>query len=73
MPKPTEIAPGGRRAIVECAVYSLKQTSQRLGCSLSTVQRLVREGSLPSIALGPRRLVIPIEAVEKMIRTGRAR
>ena len=50
----------------ERLAYSLRETALRLGVSLSTIEKAVRDGSLGSVKLGRRRL-IPVEAVAELL------
>lgn len=45
-------------------VYSIAQAAEVLGVSTSLVYRLAKEGELPSVRLGDRRLVVPHRALE---------
>jgi len=42
----------------------MKETAARLGVSVWLVKKAVRDGTLPSVKLGDRRL-IPVDAVEE--------
>ena len=44
--------------------YTVKETAQRLGIAEQTVRRLVKNGELPSIRISPRRIIIPVAALE---------
>lgn len=44
--------------------YTVKETAQRLGIAEQTVRKLVKDGDLPSIRVSPRRIIIPVTALE---------
>jgi excisionase family DNA binding protein len=44
--------------------YTIREVAQRLDVAEATVRRLVREGDLPSIRISPRRIIIPVSALE---------
>jgi len=50
----------------ERLVYSLRETALRLGVSLSTIEKAVRDRALRSVKLG-RRGLIPVEAVDELL------
>ena len=56
----------GRRA------YSMRETAARLGVSVWLIKKAVRDGTLPSVKLGDRRL-IPVDAVEELLAQARVR
>ena len=56
----------------ERLVYSLRETALRLGVSLSTIEKAVRDRALGSVKLGRRRL-IPVEAVDELLAQARLR
>ena len=56
----------------ERLVYSLRETALRLGVSLSTIEKAVRDRALRSVKLGRRRL-IPVEAVDELLAQARLR
>ncbi len=45
-------------------VYSVSEAAEVLGISTGLVYRLVKNGTLPSVRLGDKRLVIPHRALE---------
>ena len=48
--------------------YSTREVAAMLGVSRPTVDRLVADGSLPSVDLGPtRRTLIPAWAIEELV------
>lgn len=47
--------------------YSVAESARALGVSISTIERAVREGSLPSFTLGRRRL-IPADGLAAWVR-----
>ena len=56
----------GSRADDERLAYSLRETARKLGVSLSTIEKAVRDGALGSVKLRHRRL-IPVEAVDELL------
>ncbi|TMB22623.1 MAG: helix-turn-helix domain-containing protein [Deltaproteobacteria bacterium] len=56
----------GRRA------YSVHETAARLGVSVGLIAKAIRNGRLPSVKLGDRRL-IPVDAVEELLAQARVR
>lgn len=53
--------------------YSTREVAAMLGVSRPTVDRLVADGRLPSIDLGPtRRTLIPAWAIEELLQEPRA-
>lgn len=50
-----------------CMTYSATQAARVLGVSHQVVTRMVREGRLPSIDTGARRVVIPRWAVDRLV------
>ena len=52
----------------EKAVYTVQEICQILGISRTFVTRLVEEGKLPGVRLGPRCVRIPKLAIERMLR-----
>jgi excisionase family DNA binding protein len=51
----------------EKRVISVPEAAQLLGVSRSLAFRMARNGQLPAIRLGERRLVVPVLAVEKIL------
>ena len=47
-------------------LYSRKEAIQRLNCSLSTLERLIRQGELPIVRMG-RKILIRESALERWI------
>jgi excisionase family DNA binding protein len=47
-------------------LYTRKQSSERLNCSLSTVERLIRQGEIPRMHMG-RKTLIRESALERRI------
>lgn len=47
--------------------YTVAETAHLLGCSRSTVEKMVRLGELPSVRTGVRRLLIPRRAVHDLV------
>jgi excisionase family DNA binding protein len=62
--KPADFAGGPPARLA----YSLPQTAEALGVSISTIERAVRAGDLPSFTLGRRRL-IPADALAAWVRS----
>ena len=56
----------GSGADDERLAYSLRETARKLGVSLSTIEKAVRDGALGSVKLRHRRL-IPVEAVDELL------
>ena len=44
------------------SVLTRTEVSQTLGVSLATVDKLIRNGTIPSFRPSPRRVIIPVEA-----------
>lgn len=47
--------------------YTIAEAADELRCSRDTVERLIAAGRLASVALGPRRKVIPRTALVKFL------
>ena len=47
-------------------LYSRKQACERLNCSLSTLERLIRRGDLPIVRMG-KKILIRESALERWI------
>ena len=60
------MAGSGSGADDERLAYSLRETALKLGVSLSTIEKAVRDGALGSVKLRHRRL-IPVEAVDELL------
>ncbi|MFD1443004.1 helix-turn-helix domain-containing protein [Thermoactinomyces vulgaris] len=58
-----------RKEEVEPLVYTVKQAAKALNISQTTCYELIREGKLPHLKLGGRKL-IPIKALEEFIERG---
>lgn len=43
-------------------VFTIREVSQKLGVAEQTVRRLVRDGTIPSIRISERRIIIPADA-----------
>lgn len=52
---------------MERKTLNIKEAAQQLGVSAPTIRRAIREGKLPVIRLGIRRVVIPCAAFEKYL------
>ena len=48
-------------------VYTRQDLKELLGCSMATVDNLIRSGKLRSIRLSPRRVVVPASALEEYL------
>ena len=55
---------------MEKQTLSVDETAQVLGISRGLCYELVRQGNLPAVRLGERRLVIPKQALEKYLQNG---
>ena len=62
----------GSRADDERLAYSEREAALKLGVSLSTIEKAVRDRALGSVKLGRRRL-IPVEAVDELLAQARLR
>lgn len=49
-------------------VFSRQEVKDVLGCSIATVDALIRSGRLKAIRLSPRRIVISRQALESFLR-----
>ncbi len=49
-------------------VFSRQEVKDVLGCSIATVDALIRSGRLKAIRLSPRRIVISRQALEAFLR-----
>lgn len=45
---------------------SIKEGARLLGVSRGTVERMIREGHLPAVRLGPRQTRIPVSVLEAL-------
>lgn len=60
----------GRRSAhpdVDRKALSHKETATMLGCSVSTVRRMIRAGTLPTVRVGARGVRVPATAVDDLI------
>lgn len=48
-------------------LYTRKELKDVLGCSMSTVDSLIRSGRLRSIRISPRRIIVPASALEEYL------
>ena len=55
---------------MEKQTLSVDETAQVLGISRGLCYELVRQGKLPAVRLGERRLVIPKQALAKYLQNG---
>ena len=46
--------------------YTIKETSEAIGCGMNTTYKLVNSGELKSFKFG-KKIMIPIQAIEKLI------
>lgn len=51
-------------------VFSVQETAKFLGISRNTAYCLIRNGDLPAVWLGKRRVVVPVVALEQFLLTG---
>ena len=54
-------------------VFSRQEVKDVLGCSIATVDALIRSGRLKAIRLSPRRVVISRQALEAFLREAEQR
>ena len=54
-------------------VFSRQEVKDVLGCSIATVDALIRSGRLKAIRLSPRRIVISRQALEAFLREAEQR
>ena len=47
--------------------YSIEEAAAALGISRCLAYELVRQGKIPSIRLGERRLIVPVAALNRML------
>lgn len=47
---------------------SIKKAGEMLGVGYSLTRKLVKQGAIPAIRLGEKRLVVPVAALEELIR-----
>lgn len=50
--------------------YSPDEVRKILGLSRSLTYRLIANGTIPSVRLGKRRLIIPVKALEELLENG---
>lgn len=55
---------------MEKLVVSRREAGELLGVSVRTIDYLLAEGRLPVIQIGKRRTLIPLEAIQKLVRRG---
>lgn len=46
---------------------SIREASVRLGISEGTTWAMIRAGRIPSVRISPRRVVIPVAALERLL------
>ena len=54
-------------------IFSRQEVKDVLGCSIATVDALIRSGRLKAIRLSPRRIVISRQALEVFLREAEQR
>ena len=54
-------------------IFSRQEVKDVLGCSIATVDALIRSGRLKAIRLSPRRIVISRQALESFLREAEQR
>lgn len=54
-------------------IFSRQEVKNVLGCSIATVDALIRSGRLKAIRLSPRRIVISRQALEAFLREAEQR
>ena len=54
-------------------IFSRQEIKDVLGCSIATVDALIRSGRLKAIRLSPRRIVISRQALEAFLREAEQR
>lgn len=54
-------------------IFSRQEVKDVLGCSIATVDALIRSGRLKAIRLSPRRIVISRQALEAFLREAEQR
>jgi len=52
---------------MEKAVLTRKEAAQRLGVAPATIDRLIRDGEIPSFRPSPRRIIIPRDAFDRWL------
>lgn len=52
---------------LEPLTYSIPQVARLLGISRSGAYRLAREGSIPCLRIGPGRVVVPRQALDRLL------
>lgn len=48
-------------------LYTRKALKEILGCSMATVDSLLRSGQLRSVRISPRRIIVPASALEEYL------
>ncbi len=48
-------------------VVSIPEAGRMLGIGRSLAYKMAKEGTIPTLALGARRIVVPLAALEKML------
>ncbi|ACV64406.1 DNA binding domain protein, excisionase family [Desulfofarcimen acetoxidans DSM 771] len=49
------------------ATFTIPETAKLLGISRAHAYELVKIGKIPAIRLGAKRLIIPVEAIERLL------
>ena len=55
--------------MTEKAVLRVKELSEYLGIGLNSAYELVRQPDFPAIRVGKRKIIVPIEALERWLNT----
>lgn len=51
----------------EKKVYSLNEAAEILNMSIPTLRRNIRNGTVPVLRFGERKIVVPVAALERML------
>lgn len=55
----------------ERKAYSIEETARILGTSSALIRKLVKNGTLKHVRLGERRILIPIDVIDNLIKETR--
>ena len=55
----------------ERKAYSIEETARILGTSSALIRKLVKNGTLKHVRLGERRILIPIDVIDDLIKETR--
>ena len=50
-------------------VYSIQEAASKLGVSKNLCYTLAKTHQIPSLKLGPKRIVVPVQALEELLRS----